>query len=174
MQIRASYPLLLAAVLGGLTTTAARSAHAQTVGGPSLPEPRGNLMPEAKTTSGAPPEAAPDPAQDQRKLVAQGEARPDESAITGNPSTIFADDWWGHTRPVLELHGYFRTRGELFHNFALGRLQRPGRREEPLGAPARPLVLHAERHPPRRQALRRRRRTSSANCQDKTQSSAPT
>ena len=34
---------------------------------------------------------------------------------------VFSDDWWKHARPVLELHGYFRTRGELFNNFFLGR-----------------------------------------------------
>ncbi len=34
---------------------------------------------------------------------------------------IFSDDWWGKARPVIELHGYFRTRAELLHNFSLGR-----------------------------------------------------
>lgn len=82
-----------------------------------MPEPRASA-PEPAAVAPAP---SPDPAQDQRKLVAQGEARPDESAIGGTPSSVFSDDWWGRTRPVLELHGYFRTRGELFHNFALGR-----------------------------------------------------
>lgn len=35
---------------------------------------------------------------------------------------VFAEDWWSHARPILELHGYFRFRAELFHNFSLGRL----------------------------------------------------
>jgi uncharacterized protein (TIGR04551 family) len=35
---------------------------------------------------------------------------------------VFAEDWWSHARPVFELHGYFRTRAELFHNFSLGRV----------------------------------------------------
>lgn len=99
-----------------------------------LIEPRGNLMPEGSAAAGAPSSgtAAPtgtpmvDPSQDQRKLVAQGADRPDESAITGAPSSVFSDDWWGRTRPVLELHGYFRTRGELFHNFDLGRHDNAG------------------------------------------------
>lgn len=39
--------------------------------------------------------------------------------------TIFADDWWAHTRPIIEIHGYFRTRGELFHNFSLRRRSDP-------------------------------------------------
>jgi uncharacterized protein (TIGR04551 family) len=34
---------------------------------------------------------------------------------------VFSDDWWGKARPIIELHGYFRTRAELFHNFFLGR-----------------------------------------------------
>jgi uncharacterized protein (TIGR04551 family) len=39
---------------------------------------------------------------------------------------VYSEDWWAHTRPILEMHGYFRTRGELFHNFALGRHTMPG------------------------------------------------
>jgi len=38
---------------------------------------------------------------------------------------IFAEDWWSHARPIFEFHGYFRTRGEFFHNFALGRRDDP-------------------------------------------------
>src|SRR5262249_22136896 len=38
---------------------------------------------------------------------------------------VFAEDWWSHARPVFEIHGYFRTRGELFHNFSLGRIENP-------------------------------------------------
>jgi uncharacterized protein (TIGR04551 family) len=34
---------------------------------------------------------------------------------------VFSDDWWGKARPIIELHGYFRMRAELFHNFFLGR-----------------------------------------------------
>jgi uncharacterized protein (TIGR04551 family) len=38
---------------------------------------------------------------------------------------VFAEDWWTEARPLLELHGYFRLRAELFHNFSLGRVDRP-------------------------------------------------
>ena len=38
-----------------------------------------------------------------------------------NSTDVFSDDWWGRSRPVVELHGYFRTRAELFQNFSLGR-----------------------------------------------------
>ncbi len=45
--------------------------------------------------------------------------------IGGKPGEVFADDWWSHTRPTVELHGYYRVRAELFHNFALGRVDKP-------------------------------------------------
>jgi uncharacterized protein (TIGR04551 family) len=38
---------------------------------------------------------------------------------------VYAEDWWVHSRPVFELHGGLRVRAELFHNFALGRIDRP-------------------------------------------------
>jgi uncharacterized protein (TIGR04551 family) len=38
---------------------------------------------------------------------------------------VLAEDWWSHARPVFEIHGYFRTRAELFHNFSLGRVDDP-------------------------------------------------
>ena len=41
--------------------------------------------------------------------------------IPANANEVFSEDWWGRTRPVLEIHGYFRTRAELLHNFSLGR-----------------------------------------------------
>jgi uncharacterized protein (TIGR04551 family) len=44
-----------------------------------------------------------------------------QGEIGAKPSDVYAEDWWNFGRPVLELHGYFRTRAELFHNFYLGR-----------------------------------------------------
>jgi uncharacterized protein (TIGR04551 family) len=38
---------------------------------------------------------------------------------------VFAEDWWTHTRPVIEWHGSFRARGELFYKFHLGRRDLP-------------------------------------------------
>lgn len=68
-----------------------------------------------------------DPAKDQQKLLQQGRERPTADGTVGpRPSEVYSEDWWGHTRPILELHGYFRTRGEVFHNFALGRHDAPG------------------------------------------------
>jgi uncharacterized protein (TIGR04551 family) len=39
--------------------------------------------------------------------------------------SVLAEDWWSHSRPIIEMHGYFRTRAELFHNFSLGRRNAP-------------------------------------------------
>jgi uncharacterized protein (TIGR04551 family) len=60
------------------------------------------------------------PGQDQRDLAAQGTQGPG-SADLSSGHEVFSDDWWTKARPVIELHGYFRTRGEVFHNFFLGR-----------------------------------------------------
>jgi uncharacterized protein (TIGR04551 family) len=45
--------------------------------------------------------------------------------IGAKPTDVYSEDWWAHTRPILEIHGYFRTRAELFHNFTLGRHDLP-------------------------------------------------
>jgi uncharacterized protein (TIGR04551 family) len=47
--------------------------------------------------------------------------RSNSGAVAPNPRDVFSDDWWGLARPVLDLHGYFRTRAELFQNFSLNR-----------------------------------------------------
>jgi uncharacterized protein (TIGR04551 family) len=65
--------------------------------------------------------AAVSPAHDQQDLAAQGNLRPDTGEVAGPGQQVFSDDWWGRVHPVVELHGYFRTRGELFQNLALGR-----------------------------------------------------
>ncbi|MDB4945682.1 MAG: hypothetical protein JWP97_5216 [Labilithrix sp.] len=85
----------------------------------------------AASTSGTPVGApAVDPASDQNKLLQQGAERPTaDGTIGARPSEVYSEDWWAHTRPTIELHGYFRTRGELYHNFSLGR---PG---DALGSP---------------------------------------
>jgi uncharacterized protein (TIGR04551 family) len=106
--------------------------------GAPAPEPRAPLMPAtpepAPAAPSAPPQAAPpaapvtvkiDPAQDAAQLAAQGANRPEDGAVGAKPSDVFAEDWWGRTRPTLELHGYFRVRGELLHNYALGRHNDP-------------------------------------------------
>lgn len=49
-----------------------------------------------------------------------------ERTETVDPDAVLAEDWWSHARPVFEIHGYFRMRSELFHNFSLGRVDSPG------------------------------------------------
>ena len=88
-------------------------------------------MPAASTAPAEPLPPPPpppiDPAQDQGKLATQGSERPAnvEGTIGESPRDVYSEDWWGRARPILELHGYFRTRGELFHNFFLGRHNTP-------------------------------------------------
>lgn len=142
---------------GGASEPAAPPAQPPPTNAPNTaPAPRrGNLLPTQPTaadpgaagTAGAAgavndmgePSARPaqgdgamppiDPARDQRDLAAQGADRPtNDGSIGARPSDVFSEDWWGRARPVLELHGFFRTRSELLHNFALGR-------NDPVGAP---------------------------------------
>lgn len=72
----------------------------------------------------------PRPQGDATALRAQGAARPGVAAAkpAAKPTDseqVYAEDWWSHARPVLELHGYYRLRAELFHNFSLGRIDQP-------------------------------------------------
>jgi uncharacterized protein (TIGR04551 family) len=62
-----------------------------------------------------------DPHQDQQQLAQLGHERPTDGSIGTSPEDVYSEDWWGKARPLLELHGYFRLRGQLFHNFSLGR-----------------------------------------------------
>lgn len=88
-------------------------------------DPRDNLIPQdASAGATGAPGAVPqvDPASDQAKLLKQGSERPtNDGTIGARPSEVYSEDWWAHTRPIIELHGYFRTRAELYHNFSLGR-----------------------------------------------------
>ena len=34
---------------------------------------------------------------------------------------IYAEDWWTLSRPVIEIHGYYRVRAEFFNSLSLGR-----------------------------------------------------
>ncbi len=51
---------------------------------------------------------------------------PAAAIIPDNRDEVFSDTWWGKTRPVFELHGYFRTRFEFWNNFALSRHENAG------------------------------------------------
>jgi uncharacterized protein (TIGR04551 family) len=124
------------ALLASAGALSSRSAAAQPSDPPakgapsSAPSAGDNLLPTdasaatpatpaTPATSGAP---AVDPASDEAKLLKQGSERPTNDGTVGaRPSEVYSEDWWAHTRPTVELHGYFRTRGELYHNFSLGR-----------------------------------------------------
>ncbi len=96
----------------------------------------GAPVPSATTTTTTRPALVPDNSASSQSAatmptpqVKRGDdTKPDDKAaahsnedVPANPNEVFSEDWWGRTRPVLELHGYFRTRAELLHNFTLGR-----------------------------------------------------
>ncbi|HOU92840.1 MAG TPA: TIGR04551 family protein, partial [Polyangiaceae bacterium] len=81
----------------------------------TAPTTTGELSATAESTE-PPPSATPE---------AEKAAKPPEV-------DVFAEDWWSHARPVFELHGYFRTRVEMFHRFALGRINQPSDQLWPL------------------------------------------
>jgi uncharacterized protein (TIGR04551 family) len=66
----------------------------------------------------------PSPSADAAALDRVGKERP-AAARSGDETDVFADDWWSHARPVLELHGNFRVRAEMFYRFSLGRVDEP-------------------------------------------------
>ncbi len=69
----------------------------------------------------------PQPGADAKALEKQGDKTPDAAGKKQdkNKDEVFAEDWWSHARPIFEIHGYFRVRAELFHNFSLGRVNTP-------------------------------------------------
>ncbi len=87
-----------------------------------------DLSATTTTRASATPAVTPRPIGIYPRSDAQVAPAPNALApIPARPSTedVFAEDWWEHARPVFEIHGYFRTRAELFHNFSLGRLDAP-------------------------------------------------
>lgn len=120
-------------------TNTAPATPARPAAEPSAPQENGKatvktggssdrLMPEEHAAAGTTPSV--DVAKDEEKLVDQGRERPmSDGTIGSRPMDVYSEDWWGRTRPMLEMHGYFRTRGELFHNFSLGRHSLPDDRQ---------------------------------------------
>ena len=90
--------------------------------------------------------------------------------IGARPSDVYSEDWWAHTRPIIELHGYFRTRGELYHNFSLGRPVAPGADPQNLWPQPLDNSYTLPNGQPRQVLLCGDSRTDA--CQDKTQSTA--
>jgi uncharacterized protein (TIGR04551 family) len=119
----ALYPQSAAAQSGAQPAQGGGSGSTPSPARPPASGSGDKLIPQegaAQPSSGSTP--AVDPASDQAKLLELGSERPtNDGTIGARPSEVYSEDWWAHTRPVLELHGYFRTRAELYHNFALGR-----------------------------------------------------
>lgn len=105
----------------GVTPGQASPSVPTTPSGPTT-SPAEGLIPQDGTTG-----TDVNPARDQQKLLEQGRERPlNDGTIGARPNEVYSEDWWSYTRPIVELHGYFRTRGELAHNFSLGRHSGPG------------------------------------------------
>ena len=89
--------------------------------------PPATVAPAPGTPSGSftPLPAWPEPGNDAAELKRQNAERPAEAAGKRGEREVFAEDWWAHARPILELHGNFRVRAEMFYQFALGRVDTP-------------------------------------------------
>jgi uncharacterized protein (TIGR04551 family) len=86
----------------------------------------GGVSPVPGGTGFGPMPLWPQPGSDQKALEKQGDKSPEAAAAKEkNKDEVFAEDWWSHARPIFEIHGYFRVRAELFHNFSLGRVDTP-------------------------------------------------
>jgi uncharacterized protein (TIGR04551 family) len=91
----------------------------------------------------------PQPGSDSAALEKQGDQRP--TAAEGKRPAgeqVFAEDWWSHARPIFEIHGYFRVRAELFHNFSLGRIDRPSQALWPMPADNNYARINGESYGP--------------------------
>ncbi|HYQ41457.1 MAG TPA: hypothetical protein VER11_05810, partial [Polyangiaceae bacterium] len=141
--------------LGFLTIPALADAQPKPAGAPPEPAPRGAAEPaqpsapadadtaadDAADDDAAPAPAAPapgtpsgaftpmpawpEPGNDAAELKRQNAERPTNAGSKRAEGEVFAEDWWAHARPVLELHGNFRVRAEMFYQFALGRVDYP-------------------------------------------------
>lgn len=117
---------------------------------PAQPQPSPQPAPATKAGAASPPPAVatPDPDRDAKQLKEQGKERPSSAGDIGaKPSDVYAEDWWSHARPTFELHGYYRVRAELFHNFALGRKDAPGTELWPQPADNDYLDVKSTAHP---------------------------
>jgi uncharacterized protein (TIGR04551 family) len=102
--------------------TAADSAPAAAVTPIADDAPAAPVAPAPGTPNGSfqPLPAWPEPGNDAAELRRQNAERPSEVSKSGERE-VFAEDWWAHARPLLELHGNFRVRAEMFYQFSLGR-----------------------------------------------------
>jgi uncharacterized protein (TIGR04551 family) len=143
MVLRRIFPsFILAGVLAFPAAAAAQQSPDQSGGGgqptPSEPSKPGDtqapLIPQDAAGSSTPVgDAAKNPSSAGGGVVVKTTDRPvADGSIGERPSEVYSEDWWAHTRPIVEFHGYFRTRGELYHNFALGRHTAQGQDQQNL------------------------------------------
>jgi uncharacterized protein (TIGR04551 family) len=97
--------------------------------GAPLEEPPAELPPGPAAAQAA-PSGLPLLPPTSTGLGATGEQGPPRSSSTQGQTEapgerVYAEQWWTHARPTLELHGYFRLRAELFQKFALDRRDAP-------------------------------------------------
>ena len=100
---------------------AAPAAAADEVPAAPAPAP----VPGGPSGGFAPLPAWPEPGVDAAELKRQNGERPTDAAGKRGEREVFAEDWWAHARPILELHGDFRVRAEMFYQFSLGRVDSP-------------------------------------------------
>jgi len=118
------------------TYAAKPESPASATDGDAAPDAAGAARPEAPATPAAPVPGTPsggfnplptwpEPNSDAAELKRQNSERPRDAAVKSGEHEVFAEDWWTHARPLLELHGNFRVRAELFYQFSLGRHDTP-------------------------------------------------
>src|SRR5690349_18716637 len=93
------------------------------------PEGAGEAGEPAPAPAGEPPgsfgvSSWPEQGGDGQAVDKQDSKRSQQTREAGEDQ-VFAEDWWAHTRPMLEIGGYFRVRAELFHKFSLDRFDVP-------------------------------------------------
>lgn len=97
-----------------------------------------------------------------------------QQADDASKDAILAEQWWSHSRPIIEIHGYFRTRAEMFHNFSLGRVNSPEQQlwPKPSDHYYGPLASGGSSAATGADVCGAADSTSSGACSNKTQSSA--
>jgi uncharacterized protein (TIGR04551 family) len=122
-------PTLLALGLASPVALAQEAPPASSSSAAPEPAPaRPPLISPAPATSAtatpetpAPPSPVVSPPLAPQAPAAQGTPRSESGELASGSAEVFSEDWWGRARPIIELHGFFRTRAELFQNFSLGR-----------------------------------------------------
>jgi uncharacterized protein (TIGR04551 family) len=116
---RLAASLVLAAPLAGST-----AARAQDGGGGGAGGPRREPLVAPPVPVSPASRSATDGDKDEPRTTVPSRPSGDGN-LAGVATDVFSEEWWGRARPIVELHGYLRTRGELFHNFSLGRHDTP-------------------------------------------------